>query len=329
LKLKSNIKRNINLIKKAIKISQLDLSGLTILTEVGSNYFMYTPLIAALAGAKKVYAWTKDTRFGKASDIVKECQEIITEYNIPDVIEFSKNVKPENQIIEADLVTNLGFIRPIDKKFIELMSPQAAVAYMCEAWEVREGDVDIASLKKRSIPVAGTWENHPNFKIFDGCGHLALKLCMEAGFEVYQNDVLIISNDNFGDVAFDVLKKLSPNSIDKIKIEEVSTIDKSKEYDFVFIADYSTQEELIGEVGAIDLKFLNTNFIIHLCGEIEKEFCNNNGFTLYPDKSGFSKRMTETLAYLGAKPVIDLHTAGLKVGELLFRGEESELMQKI
>ena len=54
--------------------------------------------------------------------------------------------------------------------------------------------------KQKGIKVAGTWENHPDLKIFDGCGHLAVKISQEAGYEVYQNKIIVWSNDHFGEV---------------------------------------------------------------------------------------------------------------------------------
>ena len=42
-------------IQKIIADLKLSLSGLTVLTEIGNNYYYYLPFIAAMAGAKKVY----------------------------------------------------------------------------------------------------------------------------------------------------------------------------------------------------------------------------------------------------------------------------------
>ena len=47
----------------------LDLSGLTVLTEAASGSFISTPLMAAAAGAK-VIAVTKSSQFGKSKDMI-------------------------------------------------------------------------------------------------------------------------------------------------------------------------------------------------------------------------------------------------------------------
>ena len=69
--------RALKIITNTIGDLRLDLSNYTILTEVGSSNFIYTPIIALLAGADKVFAWTKDSSYGKGEDIVKECLTIV------------------------------------------------------------------------------------------------------------------------------------------------------------------------------------------------------------------------------------------------------------
>ena len=41
------------------------------------------------------------------------------------------------------------------------------------------------------------------------------------------------------------------------------------------------------------------------------------GIEFYPDVPVGAFKMGKTFAFLGEKPVIDLHTAGLKVGEIM------------
>lgn len=48
----------------AIKTIALDLSGPTVLTEVASDLFALTPLIAALANAERVVVIGRDSRHG-------------------------------------------------------------------------------------------------------------------------------------------------------------------------------------------------------------------------------------------------------------------------
>ena len=312
------------LIQEGIKKLELDLSGLTVLTEVGSNFFVYTPIIAALSGASKVLAWTKDTRFGTGESIVERCKEIIEKFNIDKKsIVFRINERPKSDIAQADIVTNLGMVRPISADFIETMNPGSVISYMCESWEIREGDVDINFAIKSGIKVGGTWENHPDLKIFDGCGTLCVKIVMEAGFEVYQNNIAIISDDHFGEVAERAFINLGASKVVIFKPDNTYRITEQV-WDFVLIADYKTTNCYLGENGLLnDVRIP----IVHLSGKVDLEFSKTNNYMIYPKEDGYSKRMTRTLADLGPKPIIDLHAAGLKVGESLVRNNPCAFSQ--
>lgn len=313
------------LINTAISITNLDLSGLTILTEVGSNNYLFTPIIAALANAQKVFAWTKDSDFGKGEQVVEECKSLMQELGIPiEKIIFRINERPNGDISKADIITNLGMVRPISAEFIKIMKANAVIPYMCEAWELRDSDVDINACKSAGIKIAGTWENHPDLMIFDGCGALSIKLVQEAGFEVYQNKICIISDDHFGEVAYKAFQNLGAevnlvlsSGIDQINFEK---------YDLIFLANYKSDDVYLGEHGRLNKSKLP---IVHLIGNVSYKYAVSNKYFIYPPKDGFSMRMTKTLADLGPKPVIDLHTAGFKVGEDLFKNKNNEYMQKI
>ena len=315
-----------SVIEKAISKTGLDLTGLTVLTEVGSANFVVTPLIAASANAQRVIAWTKDTKYGYGDEIISECKLKMQLLGIDEKkIIFRNNERPPVDISQANIITNLGMVRPIDKDFINYMRPESVISYMCEAWEIRESDVDITECKQKNIRVAGTWENHPDLKIFDGCGALAVKLLMEAGFEVYQNRIAVISEDDFGEVAKEFFIKMGADEVEIISPSMATNVNETR-WDVVFLADYKTETNYVSDNGILENAKMP---IVHLSGNVDVEYARKNGISIYPNENGYSKRMTRTLAHLGPKPVIDLHTAGLKVGEALFKQENCEFAQKI
>lgn len=59
-------------VRFAIEELDLNLLGATVLTEAGTNAYLLTPLIAAMAGADKVYAPARDSAFGSVVSIKKE-----------------------------------------------------------------------------------------------------------------------------------------------------------------------------------------------------------------------------------------------------------------
>ena len=102
----------------AIDRVELDLSGVTVLTEAASGPFVVTPLIAARAGGS-VVAITRDSRHGNADDVRGYTTEWARHFGVADAIEIHVGSAVE-RAAEVDLVTNLGFVRPIDEAFLDL-----------------------------------------------------------------------------------------------------------------------------------------------------------------------------------------------------------------
>ncbi len=320
------------IIEQVISTLQIDLSGLTVLTEAGSGLFVYTPLIAARAGATQVFVWTRDSSYGKASDIIERCKQLAHSFGVPDVMVFAENNRPTEHIEKADIITNLGFVRPLNEEFLKKVKHGTVIPAMCEAWEVREKDIDVTYCKKKNIPLAGTWENFPAIEVFNYSGPLAVKLAHEGGFEVFKNNIVVWSDDHFGQVISETFKRFgAKNVIMTTSVEQL--YENSSGLDFVFLCDYSEQATLLGKDGIIDIakiKEWNPSCgFIHLYGKVDSAFLRENNISFYPQKDGYASVMSHTLAYLGPAPVINLHAAGLKVGECLKKNVEHELVQKM
>ncbi|MCB9294261.1 MAG: hypothetical protein H6559_14240 [Lewinellaceae bacterium] len=318
--------REERLIDEIIDKLKLDLSKQTILTEVGSSHYALTPIIALKANAHKVYAWTRDSVYGKGIENIEYCKLLCNKFNVnPNKITFSINERPNSHINDANIITNLGFVRPINKEFLDSCKPNAVISYMCEAWEYREGDVDIEYCKEIGIKVAGTWENHPSIKVFESCGNLILKMCFNAGFEIFQNRILIISEDEFGRVAREIFLKAGADEVYLVAPYSKSKIIQ-KAWDFILLADYSTKIDFFHNTSPL---LLNTGGIVHLSGILNYQELKKAGFFVYPNQDGYAQKMSKTLDFLGPKMVINLHAAGLKVGELLTKNITSPLLQEM
>lgn len=317
-----NLARSIDLIKRAIEFSKLNLRDLVIFTEAASGEFIYTPIIAAMAGARKVYAITSDSRYAAKDDVAKDTMLLAEFCNVKDQIEIVFN---KDSIKEADIVTNLGFVRPIDKHTIDMMKKNAVIPYMCEAWEIRKDDVDIDYCRKKGITVMGTNENYPGLDVFNFSGPLAVKMLFDAGIEVYKSKIVIASGDHFGDVIYNTLSALSSEVVLLRDLSEDS-YELLKNIDALIIADYTSPKYFIGEndsgITAQKLKSLS-NFvtIIQFAGIVDIQDLQRNQLSFYPNNYVGNLRMGKTLAYLGPKPIIDLHCAGLKVGEMMYKKE--------
>lgn len=316
----NNPLRSINLVERAIEFNQLNLSNLIVFTEAASNEFIYTPIIAAMAGAKKVYAIASTSKYAVKEEVAKDTLLFAELCGVNDKIEV---VFDKERIKEADIITNLGFVRPINRETIDIMKKGAVIPYMCEAWEIREQDVDINYCKEKGISVMGTNENYLGLDVFNFSGMLSLKMLLDCGIEVYKSKIVILSSDKFGKVIYETLSLLCED------VALINDIDEDNEKilknaDALIVADYTSSISFIGKINSsITAKRLKqqSKFItvIQFAGIVDIDDLIENDITFYPKFQVGSFRMGKTLAYLGPKPIIDLHCAGLKVGELMHK----------
>ena len=328
----SNDYRAVRIIRKTIEFLNLDLNPYVVLTEVGSHNYIYTPIIPLLAGAKKVYAWTGDSPYGKGELIADSCLEIAKFLGVEERLEFSVNKKNNKHVRMADMITNSGFVRPIDKAFLENAKRNIVVPLMFEAWELRSQDIDIQACTEKSVWVAGTWESHPKIRVFDYIKELTLKLLFEAGFEISGNNFIVWSSDHFGQKAKEVLTCNDAESV-VLTSNYDELLSNIKDIDAVLLFDYHETRDYFGPDGIFnlaELKNINSHFaVIHLFGNVNVKYLREKEIEAYPDKKGNASSMTFTLAYLGLLPVIRLLTAGFKVGQESLEKKLSNLSQPI
>jgi hypothetical protein len=317
--------RALSLIRSINSRLKLDLQKTIVLTEMGFGHFVYTPFIAALAGAEKVFSLVKDSPYGIADELSERGGVIAKEWGLSARIEIIRDL-PASVVSKADIITNLGFLRPLDRHLIKLMKNGAVIPYMREAWEYRPEDVDLEACAEYKIPVMGTYENYQDLEIFDYSGALAAKLLFEAGLEVKGNRILLISGDGFGEVIAPYLEKIGVKTIlvnprDEIQLETMPGLDA------IFAADFTFEKTLIGAGGWLDpldiLLYHPGCVVVQLAGAVDPTSLARSQIKFFPKQPAPAKRMSKTLAYLGPKPVIDLHAAGLKVGELMLKEYQS------
>ena len=136
-----NSKRLLSLIKKSIAECNLQLNDLIVLTEAATGAYIVTPIIAAMAGAKKIYAITQDTRYGSAEEVREQTTKLAQLGQVSDQIEFI-STKTQDIVAQADIITNSGHVRPINAQMISWMNTQAVIGLMYEAWEFRAEDIE-------------------------------------------------------------------------------------------------------------------------------------------------------------------------------------------
>ena len=273
------------IIQDAIKFYNLDLRGLTVFTETGSRYFVVTPVIAALSGAT-VFALVRDSRYGKKEDIKRYTLDFANFCTVSGSLTIIHEKNPEI-IKKAHIVTNLGFVRPIDKEFIDSMNKKSVIPYMYETWEQRESDVDLAVCYERGIPVLGTNESFPGRQVFNYSGPLCIKMLIEIDIEVLSSKIVIVSNDKFGVVIWKYLSALGADAYLVGDLLSLSNRQYLNNCDAVIIADYHAKTPIIGgdnaQISVSDLiSYSESVSIINFVGPFDIQALVNGGIPYAP-----------------------------------------------
>lgn len=333
---KSGIKspyRARRLIDESIDRFELNLNDLKVLTEAASGNYIFTPIIAALAGAKKVHAVTKDSQYASAEQVVKNTCLLAGYYGVGDLIEIHTSLTPEI-IGDADIVTNLGFVRPINREFISHMKETAVIPLMWETWEYRQEDLDLAECWRKGIPVLGTNERAKGLEIFNYIGYLAMKLAFELDIEVFKSKVAVVGGGYFGESTVNAFTNAGAKVVN-FGIAEGDTLSSERakselaDCDLLVFAEHQSPDLILGRGGQLtvaELLRINPGIsIVHIAGEVDKEAIQKGQIPCRPVRLASSGYMSMATDYLGPRPIIDLHTAGLKVGEAMARARLKKL----
>lgn len=315
-----------------IAATRLDLTGLSVLTEAATGSYCVTPVIAAMAGAKKVMAYTKDSRFGSVKDVFEETSQLINAVGKPLPVDIISTISIA-EYARADIITNSGHLRPIAREHIMAMKPTAVIPLMYEIWESRKSDVDVIACEELGIKIAGTNEHNSLLDVFSFIGPLVVKALHNAFIPVIGSRIVVVSNNAFG---LSVAEHLLRNRADVFCVgpkEVFSGVDailcgdvKEAEITFSIDACIIATTPMISNVNTYDRPSL-TEFIanicpavcVHLWGDIEYKALTKSGIYIVPEKPVKEGHQGLVMSDVGPEPIIRLQTGGLKVGEVLAR----------
>lgn len=305
-----NNARVMHIIREAIKDFTLDLTDLVVYTEAATGYPGYAPIIAAMTRAKKVFAITKDSKYGAKEDVLDYTHDLAHSVDIEDKIEVVFD-HDSDDIAQADIITNTGFVRPIDRWMADSMKPTAVTPLMFETWEHRSEDVDLIACRENNILVMGTNENDERLKIFNYLGALCAKQLLNQDIEIFNSKIMIMGSGTF---CFELEHFFHSMGAD------IRTWENA---DALIIADDKTDRLIIGENGDITAKklwMLSPHItVLQLKGRIDRKDLDKYAIPYMPKVDRGKGHMGFILDDLGPKPSIRLLVAGLKVGEAMAR----------
>ncbi len=303
------------LMNMAIERCELDLRDCTILTEAASCAWVVTPVLAALAGAKRVYALSRSTRYGTIADVSDQTLQLARLVRVVDRIQLITE-KSREIVSQADIVTNTGHVRPIDATTVAWMKPTAVVSLMYEAWEFRPGDVDLVACLERSIPVAGSNERHPAIDAFSYLGIMAIKLCTDAGVAVWGSRILLLCDNEFRQFIKHGLARVGA-VVDSFAC--LSAARPETPYDGIVIAlRPRTGPVLSAKDAAVIASYWPGAVVAQFWGDVDRDAFLQIGVPVWPAEAPAPGHMG-IFDEIGPEPVLRLATGGLKVGEILSR----------
>lgn len=306
-------------ILSSIQAFDLDLRGMSVLTEAGSNAFMCTALAAAQAGATKVYALCKDSEYASSSQVKREISALSNELGTNERIQLVDNLSTV-PLDRVNLLTNTGHLRPIRSETISrLPKLDAAIPLMWETWEFRPNDLDLNACIEHKVPVLGTEESDRRVGTLHAVGELAFRLLRDHCRPDQLKKVGLVSSGKFRTHIIEYLQK---KNIEFLELDVTDSKTKTEEVSSLLIAEHESDHITIGEHEGLQPQVLAKRKvpIVHISGRIDYNAFDKFGLKKYPEKRVDFGQMTVTTAYIGPEPVIRLHTAGLKVGEALIRG---------
>lgn len=326
------------LMKEMVRSLELDLSEKVVITEAASGHYAATPILAALAGAQ-VHALGKDSEYGTFEDVVEQIGRLLGDLGSPRVT-FLREVTPD-LVARADVITNTGHLRPIDRNMLRHAKDTCVVPLMYERWECREADVDVPFCRSRGIRVGGTNERHPNVGVFDYLGDMACKLIFDAGLCLRNNTFVVVANNDFGPYIANRLARMAgrvgvvgrPEDLPLYDsgvawlsdFPDVRVPEEYRDAGAILFTAHPFDVEWIGPAGsaipASDLRRHFTHpYVLRFAGDVSVTDLEAHEVAYHPPhvKSG---HMGIIPSEIGPDAVVRLQAGGLKAAQLMLSGE--------
>ena len=303
--------------RAAVSRCDLDLTGATVLTEAASGAYVVTPVLAALAGAERVLAVTRPTRYGSVDEVRAATMALARTCGVDDRIIITTGCS-RDLVGQADIVTNSGHVRPLDAATIGSMKPGTVIALMYEGWEFRADDLDLEACRAAGVLVAGSNERHPHFDVFSYLGPLAVKLLADAGVGAYGSSVLLLCDNPFCDFLDRGLRAAGAT----VEVALRPADARGEAFDAIVVSLTPRKNQPI--LDGADVKVIACRWpdavVGQFFGDIDRAALTARDVVVWPPTAPAPGHMGVLLSELGADPIVRLQAAGLKSAEVLWRG---------
>ena len=305
-----------SLIEAAVKRSALDLSGAVVITEGATGAYVVTPVLAALAGAKRVFAVTHATAYGSVEDVSAQTYEVARRLGVADLIRMVTDL-PMELVAQADVITNSGHVRPINAAVIDCMKPTAVIPLMYEAWEFRDADVDLDACRRRGILVGGTNERHPHVDVFSFLGLMAVKQLLDAGVAPYLGSVLLVCDNAFCPY---IERGLTAAGAHVDTVDTLYDAPEGARYDAIVCAMLPRADVVIDAAGAAEIARRWPGAVLtQYWGDVDRDGLAAAAVPVWPPVPPGRGHMGVLPSAVGPEPIVRLQCGGLKAAEVMWK----------
>lgn len=304
--------------RQRIDTLALDLSDLTVVTEAATGAYACSAVIAAMAGARRVYALGRDTQnYGSKQQAQNETYALAVKAGVSDRIVFVDELGSA-ELERCDIITNSGHLRPITSEVIEKLPPRSVIALMFEAWEFRGADLDLVACRDHGIRVAAVNECHPNTAVFPFLGPLCVRLIESVGTTIASLKIALICDNPFLPFIASGLRNAGATVATYRKLSDFRSLD----WQVVVIALDPNHNLPVNSAALTILKQKAPNaFVAQFWGDIDREAAKAQEINVVPEVGPRSGHMGILLNALGFEPIVRLQTGGLRAAEIIFRNQ--------
>ncbi len=322
-----------NLILRNIKKFDLNLSDLTVFTNINSENRTLLPLAAIQAGAKKVYAHVNNIDFTENERI---SNKIIEFYRNFDNFERIRIVNDFASVCESDIITDIPFNDPEFSEYVPDLNRNSVFIMIFSKWHCSYPN---EYLTKNFLFFKPNF-HHPELEFERYFSISAIKLLFDLDLDIFKNRIIIAGGGLLAESTSKILRDLGSEVIlvcpeefmtSKLKAHkhyesflDGEVLDSIKSSDALLFLNDISCDELVGSKGEIsfnELYELNPELrIAHVSGNIDINELKNSGLFYRPlDLITSPNKMSLPVDYLNVKPLIKLSVAGLKTGEIAAR----------
>lgn len=319
--------RLIKLIRQSIKNYKLDLSGYSILLPVLSKEPMLIPLIASLAGAREIYAISKDLT------LVKEITSYKNELNLESSFYFIEKETP--QILKGLDIVIKGDIAPIiDDTVAASFKKQCIISLFPKNLDFAKANgINLEACAKNKIPVVSLDPGDPSLSLFKHISSLVIKKLNGCDIDIFKSKILLVGSGNLLENILVTLKSAGCQvfAVYTDKSETREYVSKHiGEADAIVLADYpSKQQTIIGNNGIIriaDLVDVNPEVkIINISGKVEVNPLLLGGISLIPETVS-PNSINVNIEELSLRSITEITSAVMKVAESLIKSRNKTIL---